>query len=112
MTPIITITPLVHGNQVFYWSYAGLTLGADGWLYISNELSGQQITQTVPIVPGLITATVVLSSAESLFALNPATGKIRTVAQGLIAAEGLYFSTGGRFPFVWPKGTSAIAPAG
>jgi glucose/arabinose dehydrogenase len=98
VTRIMTNTPTISGTDVTFWSYAGLTLGPDGLLYVTNELSGQEITRTVVIVPGVLTLTFGLSGMDSIFTIDPATGDRALFASDLLAPEGLRFSAGGGFP--------------
>lgn len=92
VTRVITNTPIVNGFQVTFWSYAGVTLGANGLPYLTNELSGQLITQTV----GPFTFT--LYTTDSVFFVNPSSGTRVLFAGGLTTTEGLRFSAGGDFP--------------
>lgn len=61
-------------------SYAGITLGADGLLYVTNELSGLGF------------------GTDSVFTVDPTTGTRTLFATGLIAPEGLRFTASGDFP--------------
>lgn len=65
--------------DAFYWSYAGLTIGADGLLYVTNEAAG-------------------LAAADSVFAVHPATGIRSPLASHLLGPEGLRFAAGDNFP--------------
>ena len=60
-------------------SYAGITLGADGLLYVTNEASGT-------------------GTDDSVFAVDPATGTRILFATGLREPEGLRFTANGDFP--------------
>lgn len=60
-------------------SYAGITLGADGLLYVTNELSG-------------------FASGNSVFTVDPVTGTRTLFVAGLRAPEGLRFAANGDFP--------------
>jgi sugar lactone lactonase YvrE len=62
-----------------YWSYAGITMGADGLLYVTNEASGTATT-------------------DSIFTVDPATRERTLFTSGLIAPEGLCFAANGDFP--------------
>jgi len=62
-------------------SYAGITWGADGLLYVTNELSGLWV-----------------GIEDSVFTVDPATGARTLFATGLIAPEGLRFAANGDFP--------------
>jgi sugar lactone lactonase YvrE len=94
VTRIVTNTPIIHGSHMTFWSYAGLTLGPDGLLYVTNEISGEEI-QTV-VVPDVLTFT--LFTTDSVFTVDPATGARTLFAGNLVSPEGLCFSTGGEFP--------------
>jgi hypothetical protein len=94
VTRIITSTPILQGEYVRFWSYAGLTLGPDGRLYITNELSG--IEQTVVVIPGALTLT--LFTTDSVFAVEPTTGARTLFASDLVAPEGLQFAVADGFP--------------
>lgn len=61
------------------WSYSGIALGADGLLYVANEASN-------------------VATTDSIFQVDPATGKRTLFASDLTATEGLHFSPGGGFP--------------
>lgn len=62
-----------------YWSYAGIALGADGLLYVTNEASGT-------------------GTNHSVFTVDPATETRELFATGLVAPEGLRFAASGDFP--------------
>lgn len=95
VTRIITSTPVLQGSDVRLWSYAGLAVGPDGQLYVTNELSG--IKQTVVVIPGTLTLT--LFTTDSVFSVNPATGARALFASDLMTSpEGLRFSASGGFP--------------
>jgi len=98
VTRIITNTPTIIGTNVTFWSYSGLTIGTDGLLYVANETSGTELTRTVIVIPGVLTVTFTLSTTDSIFAVNPATGARTLFASGLVAPEGLRFATSGGFP--------------
>jgi len=97
VTRIVTSTPTIEGTDVSFWSYAGLTVRADGLLYVTNEISGREITQTVFVPPGY-TLTFTLSTTDSVFIVDPATGTQVLFASGLVSPEGLRFSAHGDFP--------------
>jgi hypothetical protein len=98
VTRVITHTPpLTGGDPVRYWSYAGIAAGPGGQLYITNELSGIAVTQTVVLGPGS-SITVTLFTTDSVFAVDPIAGTRTLFARGLVAPEGLRFSLGGGFP--------------
>lgn len=77
-----------------FWSYTGLATGPSNILYIANELSGKQISGEYNNIP------YTASSTESIFTTNPtaANPSVTAFADGLIAPEGLTFSTNGSFP--------------
>jgi uncharacterized repeat protein (TIGR01451 family) len=73
-------------TDAFFWSYAGIEMGADGLLYVTNEASGTGTT-------------------DSVFIVDPASGSRTLLASGLETPEGLRFSPGGMFPlFVAEEG--------
>jgi len=94
VTRIITHTPTISGTDVTFWSYAGLTVGPDGLLYATNEISGQEIQAVV--IPGVLT--FILFTTDSIFAVDPATGAWTLFASNLVSSEGLSFSASGEFP--------------
>jgi sugar lactone lactonase YvrE len=61
------------------WSYAGITIGPDGYLYVTNEFSSE-VTN------------------DSIFAVDPDSGVRRLFASELVVPEGLRFSVDGGFP--------------
>jgi sugar lactone lactonase YvrE len=95
---IITSTPTINGTDVAFWSHAGLAIGPDGLLYVTNEISGREITQTVVVVPGVLTLTFTLYTTDSIFAVDPTTGSRNLFAIDLVSPEGLRFSANGDFP--------------
>jgi uncharacterized repeat protein (TIGR01451 family) len=73
-------------TDAFFWSYAGIEMGADRLLYVTNEASGTGTT-------------------DSVFVVDPASGSRTLLARGLATPEGLRFSPGGVFPlFVAEEG--------
>ena len=96
VTPILTNTPTVSGSgptyTVTFWSYSGIVEGPSGSLYVANELSGQSITQTAG------SNTFVLTTTDSIFAVDPASGARIPIAAGLSRVEGLRFSANRSFP--------------
>jgi DNA-binding beta-propeller fold protein YncE len=98
LTRVITDTPVLDGTHVHAWSYAGIAAGPDGRLYVTNELSGVEITRTVVVIPGILTTTLTLTTTDSVFAVDPVAGTRALFASGLVRPEGLAFSPGGRFP--------------
>jgi alkaline phosphatase len=60
-------------------SYAGITTGLDGLLYVTNEASGT-------------------GTSDSILSVDPVTGLRSLFASGLVAPEGLHFSANGGFP--------------
>jgi sugar lactone lactonase YvrE len=93
-TRIVTFTPTIQGTEVEFRSYAGLTIGPEGLLYVTNELSGQE--ETIVVIPGVLTFT--LSTTDSVLTVDPATGAQTLFASDLVAPEGLRFSDSGEFP--------------
>ena len=61
------------------WSYSGIALGADGFLYVANEASN-------------------VATTDSIFRVDPLTGERVLFASDLTSPEGLSFSPGGTFP--------------
>lgn len=82
-THVTTISPLGEVTRILTdvvtFSYAGITVGADGLLYVTNELSG----------PG---------NDGSVFWVDPLLGTPSLFARGLITPEGLRFAADGQFP--------------
>jgi sugar lactone lactonase YvrE len=72
------VTTSIRIDSLF-WSYAGITIGSDGLLYITNEASG-------------------IGTNDSVFTVNPNTGQRVLFTSGLIAPEGLRFSNNAQFP--------------
>ena len=68
----------ILGN-FWYWSYAGIALGSDGHLYVTNEASGT-------------------GTQDSVFKVNPTTGARSLFASNLVRPEGLHFAADGGFP--------------
>ena len=66
-------------TNTLLWSYAGVTVGSDGSLYVTNEASG-------------------IGTSDSVFTVNPTTGERELFVSGLISPEGLGFSANGDFP--------------
>ena len=80
----VTEVPITGGptrilSNFLYWSYAGIALGPDGHLYVTNETSGT-------------------GTADSIFTVDPATGARILFASNLVAPEGLHFAADGGFP--------------
>jgi sugar lactone lactonase YvrE len=78
VTAVVSPSVTVLRTDNLYWSYAGITLGTDGLLYVTNEASGT-------------------GTDYSFFTVDPATGTRTLFATGLIAPEGLRFATNGGF---------------
>jgi sugar lactone lactonase YvrE len=78
VTAVSPITVMVLTTDTLS-SYAGITLGADGLLYVTNEASGT-------------------GTDDSVFTVDPATGTRTLFATGLMAPEGLRFTANGDFP--------------
>ncbi len=67
-------SPVTVNDATFPYSYAGITIGSDGLLYVTNELSGH------------------------ILKINPNNGSRSTFATNLASPEGLSFSANGGFP--------------
>jgi sugar lactone lactonase YvrE len=82
-TRVTAISPLGQVTAILtdtlFWSYAGITLGADALLYVSNEASG-------------------FGTYDAVITMNPDTGERTPFASGLVAPEGLRFASDGHFP--------------
>lgn len=98
VTRLITTTPAISGTDVLFWSYAGLTAGPDGLLYVTNETSGQEFPLVAATAPGVSARASIQVITDSIFTVNPATGERTLFTSGLTSPEGLRFSAGGGFP--------------
>jgi alkaline phosphatase len=82
-THVTAISPGGYVTRVLtstlFWSYAGITIGPDGSLYVTNEASGT-------------------GTNDSVFVVDPVTGERSLFVSGLVAPEGLSFSADGGFP--------------
>jgi alkaline phosphatase len=82
-TRVTAISPLNEVTRILtdtlFWSYAGITIGPDGLLYVTNEASG-------------------VGTHDSIFRVDPATGSRTLFASNLVAPEGLRFAADGQFP--------------
>jgi alkaline phosphatase len=82
-TRVTAISPLGEVTRILtdtlYWSYAGITIGSNGLLYVTNEASG-------------------VGTHDSLFTVDPATGSRTLFASNLVVPEGLRFAANGEFP--------------
>jgi alkaline phosphatase len=82
-TRVTAISPLNEVTRMLtdtlLWSYAGITIGPDGSLYVTNEASG-------------------VGTHDSIFRVDPVTGSRTLFASNLVAPEGLRFAAGGQFP--------------
>ena len=81
-----------------FWSYAGLTHGSDGRLYLANELSGRSSSGQITISSFTIDYTAV--SEDSIYTVD-LTGDTPTdvsFSAGLTAPEGLRFDSAANFP--------------
>lgn len=86
---LITATPqLTFPNLVSFISYAGITWGPNGLLYLSNEAAGVEISQP----PFILTTT------DSILTLNPNTIAQTVFVEGLTSPEGIRFAPDGNFP--------------
>ena len=85
---LITATPQISFPYVSFISYAGITWGPDGLLYLSNEAAGVEVSQP----PFILTTT------ESILTLNPTTLAQSVFAEGLTSPEGIRFASDGNFP--------------
>lgn len=88
VTRVITDTPIINGVNVSFWSYAEIARGANGQLYVTNELSGKPITLSF----------FTLYTIDSVFIVTPTTGSRVLFASGMFAPEGLGMPTGSDFP--------------
>ena len=88
VTRLITTTPVLNGFNVEFLSFSGLTLGADGLLYVANETAGAVVIQP----PYTLTTT------KSIITVNPTTAADTLFSEGLIGPEGLRFADAGQFP--------------
>jgi len=79
VSPDGTVTAVL--SDTLAWSYSALTLGADGFLYVANEASN-------------------VGTTDSVFRVDPASGRRALFASNLTAPEGLAFWPGGTFPLV------------
>jgi sugar lactone lactonase YvrE len=79
VTAVVSPSVTVLRTDNLYWSYAGITLGTDGLLYVTNEASGT-------------------GTDHSVFTVDPATGTRTLFATGLKEPEGLCFASDGGFP--------------
>jgi hypothetical protein len=110
---IITDTPVISGLMMAAWSYAGISPGSDGRLYVTNELSGQENTRTVVLIPGILTATMTLSTTDSVFVVDPQAGERTLLASNLVSPEGLRFlSSGGPAASGLFARDGSLSPAG
>jgi len=66
-------------TDALWWSYAGITIGPAGSLYVTNEASGA-------------------GTDDSVFVVDAVTGSRTLFASGLQGPEGLRFSSNGGFP--------------
>jgi len=83
-TRVTAVSPLGEVTRILtdtlYWSYAGITMGSNGLLYVTNEASG-------------------VGTHDSIFTVDPATPMTRTLfASNLVTPEGLRFAANGEFP--------------
>lgn len=85
---LITATPQITFPYVRFISYAGITWGPNGLLYLSNEAAGIQISQP----PFILTTTT------SILTLNPTTIAQNIFVIGLTSPEGIRFAPDGNFP--------------
>ena len=97
-TPVIADTPRLRGLRVAFWSYAGLAVGPEGRLYVTNELSGRQISRRIALFSGRLNYTARLWTRDSIFAIDPVRGTRTRIARDLLAPEGLSFAADGDFP--------------
>ena len=86
---LITATPqLTFPNLVSFISYAGITRGPNGLLYLSNEAAGIEVSQP----PFILTTT------DNILARNPNTNAQTVFVEGLTSPEGIRFAPDGNFP--------------
>jgi glucose/arabinose dehydrogenase len=79
-------------------SYAGITWGADGLLYVTNELSGLGFGTDSVFTVDPATLSGLGFGTDSVFTVDPATGTRTLFATGLREPEGLRFTANGGFP--------------
>jgi alkaline phosphatase len=82
ISPPNEVTQILTDTQ--YWSYAGITIGPDGLLYVTNEVSG--VGPDRPF------------KHDSIFRVDPATKHRDLFASNLVSPEGLRFAADGEFP--------------
>ena len=85
---LITATPQISFPYVSFISYAGITWGPNGLLYLSNETAGIEVSQ-----PSFI-----LTTTDSILTLNPTTVGQNVFVEGLTSPEGVRFAPDGNFP--------------
>lgn len=87
-TRVTAISPLNEVTRILtdslFWSYAGITIGSDRLLYVTNEVSG-----TGPDRP---------FKHDSIFRVDPATKNRDLFASNLVSPEGLRFAAAAEFP--------------
>ncbi len=71
-------------TDTLFWSYAGITIGPDGLLYVTNEVSGTGPDRAF--------------KHDSVFRVDPTTKNRDLFAGTLVSPEGLRFATNGGFP--------------
>ena len=101
VTRIYTQTPVIKSlNPVIVelWSYAGLTAGTDGRLYVTNELAGLTLTGMATLGGPAINFTA--ESKVGVVSLDPqADASPPTfLASALTTPEGIRFTAEGHFP--------------
>lgn len=106
VTNLLTITPDIElsglppvvNAEVNFWSLSGIALGADGLLYVGNELSGLEIYTSTEVpnpitpFPPTITLNITFTNTDSILVVNPAAPVFDVFATGLTTVEGLNFA--------------------
>ncbi|MBN1872937.1 MAG: right-handed parallel beta-helix repeat-containing protein [Anaerolineae bacterium] len=93
--PTGLITPVL--TNTIPWSYAGIEIGANGLLYVTNETSGL-----------ILESSSLVATYDSVLSIDPVTKKHSLLASGLVAPEGIRFALNKDFPlYVTEEGTGS-----